>query len=119
MKKFLVLLFILIALPAFARDQDAKRNAYNISVAVTAPDQVVDVAFPYESQNIVILNGDSADSVWIDVRAKSAADATIGTAGFALLPAGEQINLDNYYASGVTVKRNTADATPISVFMTY
>jgi hypothetical protein len=113
----LVILFGLVVIPLVCFAQ-GRTNIYQKSINVEYElTSSYTIALPYDSRDLIVRNDDTADTIWVDLTAKT--DKYSPGPGQILLPYGESIELFDYITSGVTVGAYNGEASPVTVISTY
>lgn len=112
MKKGLgILLALLLASYGIVYAQ-AKKNAYQI---ISSSGNTI--TFPYETRDLVIVNGDT-DALAVDLTG-TRTSCPYGTAGCALIPGGDSLELYDFNTNSIKLIQYTAAASPVTVIAIY
>ena len=124
MRKFLglLLVFMLIATPAFAQARGALPNVYASWVSVTNQ-ALTTITFPANSRDILIENGSAVD-VCVNLKGESfeqncyqSVDSTLHKT--MQLGAGDSFFAMDFVTSAITLRSAAATASPVSVVVTW
>jgi len=124
-KKLLIAMVVLLmTLPAYAQTRGFKKNVwaswYNVSTDPTT------VTLPYESRDLIIINGDSTDAVCVNLKGGTITAAchptdVTGAISIVNLSASTQLEIQDHSASTITLRAISAGsgASPVIVISSY
>ena len=122
MKKLVVLLLVILT-AGIASAADYKANVYQETTYVNVNQTTKTVSFPAPSRTLIVMNSDSAEAVWVNIKEASAPVVQPAVdfkySGAFLLPAGKDLTFENYVCSGVGLKWHLGEASPVTVIATY
>ena len=119
MKKLIfALLFVMLAVPAYARGRGALTNQYASWLSVTSASTTM--TFPFNTRDITLFNGSAID-VGVDIKGGSITDTFIqGTNNSVfILPANTEMSMKDHVTNAISFKSMGATASPISVLIGY
>lgn len=131
MKKLFLALIVLtvIATPAFAQRRGALPNLWASWVSATTTPTVMDLPLRnssdrFTSRDIFISNGDSSTLVCVDLKGGASIPHNCVTdsddnPSIIQIKAGEDITLQDYITTGITLSTLTSTASPVTVVVTY
>ena len=124
MKKLLIIVVILlIALPAHAARRGVQKNIwaswYNVTASTT-------VTLPYESRDLLIINGDASNAVCVNLKGNAITDAchpthSTGAISVINLRATESFQIQDYGITTITLKpiSSGTSASPVTVISAF
>ena len=123
MKRVLILVLCGLLFSGYAYAAALTRNASPVIVTLDSTTTYRNITFPFQTDNLNIINGDANDAIWVDV---TSASNTNDIGKCFLVPAGETLDLYNFATDGISILRNTTYlgsgngiASPVSVIATY
>lgn len=121
MKKLVLVLFLIgfIATSVFAAGDGAYMTSNVHQKAINVPGGGIAVSLPNDSIDIWIHNGDSTNSIWIELQATSLTAGVLGTEGLFILPKGETFWITDFRGSSIYLSPYGGNASPVSVVITY
>ena len=115
-----------MASPAFAQSRGPLLNVWASWLSATVTEKVVDLPWRttterYTSRDLYLRNGDSTNSVYIDLRGATTIpeSVTSTTNSIIQLDAGGEITLTDFVTDKLTFKAETGTASPVTVIFTY
>ncbi|MCK9370599.1 hypothetical protein M0R04_11875 [Candidatus Dojkabacteria bacterium] len=113
MKKILFSLIFVFGLVTFAHAVNS--NVYQLHTwSPSTPRTATEVTFVGESRDLTIINGDTSNGVWVDLKGVNTT-CTANTAGCAFLPASGEISLYGFITDGINLITYKTQASPITV----
>lgn len=114
-----VMALILVSVMTSLVFAQLRSNVYQIQTwTPTTKNSNTTITFPYESRDVIVINGDATNALWVDLTG-AGQTCKQNTAGCSFLPKGETLTVYDYATDAVALITYAAQASPVTVISVY